>query len=185
VNGVAKDIGDQALARLPGRIRLVRSNDPAWNDPAAAGALANPILGAGFEDGGTFTIEEMPGVLCRLLVDSRESIAAVVYEHPKVGVWLEMVSRFTDGTTLSYSTLKPTGMNARPGHSANHAPGKGSLELLERMRSERPLKPLQPLSVATYPRTFEAGYAESMAWRRKKGVSAAEVAQVAANRKAA
>lgn len=185
VSAVAKDISDQALAKLPDRIRLVRRDESAWRDPAAAATFAAPLVDAGFEDAGTFAIEEMPGVSCRLLVDARDSIAAVVYEHPKVGVWLELVSRFVNGDVLTYSTRPPTGMEPRPGHTANHAPGKGALELLERMRSDRPLAPLQSLTVATYPRTFESGYAEAIAWRKRRGVTAKEIARVAENRKAA
>jgi hypothetical protein len=182
---VAKDISDRSLGRLPDQIHLTRRTDQQWANAAAANALAQPLLDAGFEDSGTFAIEELPGVLCRLMVHPADAIGASVYEHPKTGVWLELVTRYHDGTTASFSTRRPSGMDPRPGHLSTHAPGAGALALLERVRSERPLKTLTPISAATYPRTFEAGYAEGIAWRKRRGVSAREIAEVSRNRKAA
>ncbi|MBI1797834.1 MAG: hypothetical protein HYR74_12385 [Candidatus Eisenbacteria bacterium] len=185
VRTVARGIGEDALARVPDRIQLERRNATAWSNRAAADALATPLLDAGFEDAGTFAVGAMPGVICRLMVEPRDAIGAAIYEHPKAGTWLELVTRYADGATASFSTLKPTGMAPRPGHTSVHAPGTQPLALLERMRAERPLKTLAPLTAATYPRTFEAAYAEHMAWRKRMGVSAEDVVAVAKNRKAA
>jgi hypothetical protein len=185
VGAVAKDISDRSLANVPDTIHLSRRTYEDWKNRAAADAFATPLLGTGFEDAGTFVIPEMPGVLCRLMAEPRESIGAVVYEHPKVGVWLELVSRYTDGTTVSCSTLKPSGIAPRPGHTSVHVPGATATGLVERMRAERPLKSVQALTAATFPRTFEIGYAESIAYRKQKGVSAAEIVEVAKQRQAA
>lgn len=182
---VAQDVSDRSLARLPDRIHLARRTDQQWTDRAAADGLATPLLDQGFEDAGTFAITEMPGVLCRLLVEPRDAIGAVVYEHPKVGTWLELVSRYTDGTSVTFSTSRPTGIAPRPGHHSVHAPGTTAAALLERIRAERPLRSLQPLTAATFPRAFENGYAESIAHRKQRGFSAAEIVEVARNRKAA
>jgi hypothetical protein len=185
VTSVAKDISDRSLAKLPDQIHLARRTDQVWKDRAAEAALAEPLVDAGFEDAGTFVIDEMPGVLCRLLVHPADAIAAAIHEHPKAGLWLELVTRYHDGTTATFKNRRPSGIDPRPGHLVTCVPGAGSLALLERVRAERPLKTLTPISAATYPRTFEAGYAEHMSWRKSHGVSAREIAQVAQNRKAA
>ena len=181
----AESIGRQAVDQQPDHVHLTRRGPQVWSDAERAGALSNPLLATGFEDAGTYAIDELPNVYVRLLVNPHHSITAAIYEHPRAGQWLELTSRYVDGTWASFSTLKATGLKPRPGHLSVNAPGLEPAALLERALSERPQKALQIVNTGEAVSRFEDGYAQSIAWRKSRGVSAAEVVQVASQRKAA
>ena len=83
VRWLSDAVGNQALKRLPDQIHLSPSRPEALHDAAAALALAKPLLECGFDDVGTYSIVEMPGVFMRLLVKPDESFTAAIYEHPR------------------------------------------------------------------------------------------------------
>jgi hypothetical protein len=185
VHTLSATIGNQALAQQPDEIHLVPAGPQSWNNAASADALADPLLGCGFEDAGIHRVQEMPGMLIRLLVKPDEALFAVVYEHPRVGVWLDVATRYRDGTGITFSTAKQTGLNQRPGYPIVNAPAASPLGLCERARTERPSGAFQQITIETAARTFEASYADSIAWRKARGITAVEVANVAGMSEAA
>jgi len=178
-------IGKHALAQQPDRIRLHRRDARVWHNPQTVETLARALAWKGFQDAGIYTVDEMPAVRLQLFADIDRSILGIVYEHSQAGQWVELVTRYEDGTSASFSTLRPTGLNLRPGHMTVNAPGLDPAALLARLVAERPRQPMKPVSAADAQGTFEEGYADQMAWRKQQGVSASEVAKVAAERKAA
>jgi hypothetical protein len=180
-----RSIGEHAVAKQPDRIQLVRSAPSAWSNAPAAAALAEPLTRSGFDDAGTFRVQEMPGLVVRLLVHAREGFLAAVYEHPKAGHWLDVVTRYGDRTSITFTSHGPTGLSARPGHPVVNAPGASASALLARARTERPKGLMAPLSTQRAPSDFEDAYGEAIEWRKRHGVSTAEVAKVASLRRAA
>ena len=181
----AEDVGKQALAKQSDRIHLVERGPQAWKRPDEAGALTLPLLENGFSEVGTFAIQELPGILVRLLTDEHNGLLGIVYEHPRTPHWAELVTRYTDGTVATFTTLGPTGLSPRPGHRTVYAPGFDSGALLHRTLAERPNRAIAPVSPATAVQQFENAYAEHMAWRKQQGISAEEVVQVASRKRAA
>jgi hypothetical protein len=181
----AEDVGQRALNQQPDHIHLSSRGPRAWSQPDAAGALATPLLENGFADAGTYAVDPLPGLLVRLLVDERNGMLGVVYEHPRVPHWAELVTRYADGRIATFTTSRPTGLSPRPGTTTVHAPGLDSGALLHRALQERPSNPTARVSAASAVKMFEDGYAEYMAWRRREGVSAKEVVRVATRQRAA
>ena len=60
-----------------------------------------------------------------------------------------------------------------------HLPGATPLALLAKMSAERPRGVFKPVMAEDIGPLFERNYAEAMAWRKTKGISATEVARVA------
>ena len=180
----AGTIGKEALSRQPDEIHLTRAIGQTWSNARAANALAEPFLALGFKDAGTHRVQEMPGVIVRLLAKSEESFYSAIYEHPRAGVWFDLVARYQDGSSSTWSTATPSGLKDRPGHAIMNLPGGSPQAVYERARSERPRGMLKPATADEAVADFESAYAESMAWRKSRGLSAAEVAR-AATRKAA
>ncbi len=176
-------LGADALARQPDEIHLTSAGAEAWKDGAAARAIAAPLLEHGFQDGGSYKIQEMP-VTVRLFAHPGDCLYAAIYEHPQVGVWFDIVTRLANGESITFTTSRPSGLDQRPGHPTVHVPGAAPLTLLSRACAGRPRGVYQPATVGAAARFFEQAYAESIAWRKTRGVSASEVAQVA-RRKAA
>lgn len=181
--GFAGAIGNKALAKQPNEIHLAPRNGLAWTHAEAARALAGPLQASGFEDAGVFAIPELPGVFVQLLVHAGDAITACVYEHPKVGHWVELVTRYRDGRSCSFTTSKPTGLDPRPGHPVFHVPEAGVGDLLARTLAERPKGELVAALPSDAAARFEKGWAESLAWRKAHGVKPGEVARIAARRR--
>ena len=175
-----KDVGQKALANQPDQIKLSQQPGHHWKDAAAVGRLVEPLLKRGFTDLGPHSVDVMPHVTLRFLVNPAVSIYACVYEHAKVGTWLDLVSRYADGSGATFTTVRPTGLDPNPRETVVHAPGSPSDTLFGRMLVERPQRPLVRLDAAEVIRLFEAVYAEQILWRKTRGVSAREVGNVAA-----
>jgi hypothetical protein len=179
-----KQIGAQALAQQPDRIRLVRALPSVWRKGDGARHVVEKLMSQGFADAGVHTIVEMPGVVVQLLAHSRDGWYAAIYEHPQAGIWFDLVARFTDGTSVTFSTSHPTALRPRPGHLSVNLPGLEPEAVFERATAQRPRRPCQPVSVADAVGVFEQGYADSMAYRKQVGISTSEVIGTA-GRKAA
>jgi len=178
--GFLKDVGQKALANQPDQIKLSQQPGHHWKDAAAVNRLAEPLLKRGFTDLGPYSVDVMPYVMLRFLANPAVSIYACVYEHAKAGIWLDLVSRYDDGSGATFTTVRPTGLDPNPRELVVHAPGSSSDMLYGRMLVERPQRPLIRLDAAEVIRLFEAVYAEQILWRKTRGVSAREVGNVAA-----
>lgn len=174
-----REIGAKALAEQPDRIHLIRADERAWKNRKEAAELAEPLLGTGFQDAGTYTIDEMKGVVLRLFVRSEDSWLAALYEHPKVGRWVEISLRLQGGGGFAVTSLPATGLDDRPDHPIRRFPGALPPTLLSRMRAEQPHAMPEPVSVERAAERFEESYAEGVAWRKQRGISEREVMQVA------
>jgi hypothetical protein len=180
----ARTIGAQALAKVPATVKLTRATDSAWSKVDAARRAWEPLLQVGFADAGTYTVDEMPGVVLRLLASSTDSIMAIAYEHPRVGHWLELVTRYADGRRCSATSLVTAPVSAPDFVTTLREANAPPLRLLETIRRKRPEGTMLPVTTGDVTRMFEEGYAESMKWHRERGVSRGDVVKVAMRRAA-
>lgn len=180
---VGRAIGSAALARQPDTIHL-KPESECWSDIDAASTLIAPFYEMGFESAGIHRIPELSGVIVELFAKPSDRLYGVVYEHPQAGHWFDVVCGFDDGTSATYTTAPATGLDPRPGHLVVNAPGARAQALVERARSEARGKRAKPATVENVVADFEKAYADSIAWRKGRGISAEEVGRVA-QRKAA
>jgi hypothetical protein len=178
-----RKVGKTALAKQSDEIHLQRVENHAWRNADTIAALEAPLAVKGFTVTGTYKIPEMPPLAIRLFAKTAEASYACIYEHEKAGTWVETFSRYQDGTGITYTIMPARGLKPRPGHPVVHFPGLGSGELYARFIRERPGGALEHIRSEDLARYFERSYAESMAWRKQEGISAQEVARVAASRK--
>ena len=177
-----KEIGAKALAQQPDRIRLQRGGPGAWKNGAAPRKTAEALVSRGFVDAGVYNVLEMPGVVVQLLAHPGDGLYAAVYEHPRAGTWFDLVSRFQDGTSVTYSTSHPTALEPRPGHPTVNLPRTEPLAVLDKVLAQHPRRPLQAVSPEQAVEVFERGYAEAMAYRKQVGISTSEVVGTAARK---
>ena len=123
VNLGLSDIGARALAKQPDEIHLLPQPAHRWTNEVAIRALADPLLWAGFSEAGTYTVDKLPGMAVRFLLKADKHVYAAIYEHPKAGIWLNLVSLYQDGTSITFSTQRDRGLGHRPGHAIVYAPG--------------------------------------------------------------
>ncbi len=179
VKGALEDVGAKALANVAQRVTLVHQNLRSWNPGPEVARLADPLFSKGFAEGGLYAIREMTGVTVRFLVKPAECVVAAIFMLPRATAWLDLITYYQDGNTATFSTNPPHGLDRRPGHPIVHVPGATPVALYVKTLAERPKGVLRPVMVEDIVPLFERGYAEAMAWRRTKGISATEVVKVA------
>src|SRR5262249_51385572 len=107
-------IGKAALARQPDTIHLKPTGASQLRHAERVEAVATEYRQRGFEVVGTFAIPEMPGVCVQLLAHSADSMYGAIYDHPQVGVFYDVVSRYIDGSAWTHTTARATGIEHRP-----------------------------------------------------------------------
>ncbi len=175
-------VGAQAVARQPDAIHLQPAPNPAWRNRAAVDEMAGALLAAGFTEAGVFTAPEMPPLILRLFARPDEAACSCIYEHEKVGVWMDLFTRYEDGTGITFTNTRDRGLAQRPGRPIYHFPGMNTADLHRKFVAERPAGAMITITAAQLPRFYEESYAESIAWRKSRGVTAEEVARVAQTR---
>jgi hypothetical protein len=178
--GFRTELGRHAHLKQPDHIRLFPQPGYPWKKPVAVSKLAAPLACRGFTDLGPYRIDVMPELTVRVLVNPTVSVYACVYEHAKAGIWLELVSRYEDGSRATFTTHPSNRSDQRPQDTVVRAASASAEALYGRMLTERPQRTLLRLDAATVIRLFESAYAEQRLWRQTEEISASQVTNVAA-----
>jgi hypothetical protein len=93
-----------------------------------------------------------------LWANEPQSAYALLYHHPVKGTWCEFVTRYTDGSVASYSTLEPVAYHLPQGSMHVSKPRLSPGELWQHMLRERPARPMLPCRVTSAVQDFEAGH---------------------------
>ncbi len=176
----ATKIGEAALAKTPEQIQLSRVAAPQWKNEAAMQQQATPLVRAGFNDLGTYTVDKMPGVLLRMLFQPQTYVAAHLSEHPKVGNWIEFATRYTDGSSDFLTTLPDQGISPPPfARTARANSSTPTDRLYQQHLGQRKSSGIKPVSQNDVVHEFEDAYMRYMIWKTNKGLTPGEVAHVA------
>jgi hypothetical protein len=179
-----REVGIQALAKVPETAKLVPTSAPNWQNRALIDSQTSPLKFRGFEDVGSYQVASMPGVLLKVLFHQATNVAAHVYEHPRAGSWTELATRYTDGRSATISDLPDQGVSAPPWVTTTRvARATPTDQMFQQHTSERDKTGIKTLAPADTVREFEDGYARYMQWKKGTGISADEVARVAKLRK--
>ena len=179
VKGALEDVGAKALVSVPDRIVLVHQNLHSWNPAPEVARLGDALFSKGFQEGGLYSIREIPGATVRFLVKPAECVVAAIFMLPRAGPWLDLITYYQNGNTATFSTNAPRGLDQRPGHPIVHLPGATPLALFTKLSAERPKGVFRPVMTEDIVPLFERTYAEAMTWRKTRGISATEVVKVA------
>jgi hypothetical protein len=180
VRGALSEIGRRALHRTPDQIKLTRVDSPAWTNGPAVEQQAAPLRSAGFKDLGVYSVDKMPGVLIRMMHHPETFVTAHIYDHPRVGSWIEFASRYTDGSSHTLTTLAPTGLD-RPDwvRTIRADQGTPTDQLYSQFKTQREWHNIKPVAADEVIHEFEDAYLRFMIWRQNTGITPEEVARVA------
>jgi hypothetical protein len=169
---ILKSFGEAAATSLvpPFRVVLqpIHTDDEAWSGEATD-EISAALEEAGFQRAGDFASNELPGFCLRALSNPDRWLDAVIYNHHQLGVWLDLVSRYTDESVFTYTTAAPAGLANPPFLTIEHHPGAEPQELLQHCLATRPQKELLPTPPASFRDRFEEAYAREMDWRANRG----------------
>lgn len=154
----------------PAKVTLERMATATWSDAKAIGRTVEPLPDLGFEQVGTFQVAEIDGLQLQAWIQPKEDVTAVVYEHPQAGVWLDLVTRYADGTRWTYAnTSQGSGVDHQPGHTVERFPGVDTRGLYQKHLADRDSKPREKADPATFVAVFEKAYSDEMEWRNSRG----------------
>ncbi len=180
--GELNEVGKKVVNAQPDTITLTRIEFPEWQNRAAVDELRNPLLGAGFEYAGTYKVDKMPGVALAIFVNTEQRVVAHIYEHPKVGVWIELVTRYEDGSSHTLTTLPATGIQSAPWVQTIRAAKAPANELVRQLVNGRHAGEMKRVTADTAVEEFKEAYAKGIFWQKNKGgLSTEEMAQVVRN----
>jgi hypothetical protein len=173
-------VGESALGQVPVEIHLSRANSLRWKDEASMLQRSSPLVRAGFNDIGTFSIDVMPGVLLQMLFQPQTYVSAHLYEHPKIGSWIEFATRYTDDSSDYLTTLPDQGITPPPfARTVRASKDTSTDQLYQQHLKQRKSSGIKPVSPNDAIAEFEHGYRCYMIWKNNTGLSAQEVAQAA------
>lgn len=172
-------IGENALAKVPERIQLSHVNVAQWQDAAAIQKQTSSLVRVGFNDLGTYSVDTMPGVLVRILFQPQSYVAAHITEHPNAGNWIELVTRYADGSSDFLTTVPDQGITPPPFvrtvRAEKSTPTDNLYQQHLRQRKSEGIKPVNQNDVR---HEFEDAYMRYMMWKNNKGLKPEEVAKV-------
>lgn len=177
-----RQAAERATQKQPDEIHLIRAPNHQWTNPAAIEPYTTALHAHGFADAGIFTVDVLPVALQFLLKES-ERMYAVIYEHPKAGIWINFVVLFQDGSSITFTNTRDRGMEKRPGHPTVHVAGAAAGQLYSIAVAQCPRQPRKVLTPESLVTEFEKAWADGIRWRKSRGgISVAEVASVALSR---
>ncbi len=155
----------------PARITTERLEDVSEHpDPREWAPWVNELQEANYRRVSTFTIPEVPGLVCSGWLEG-PGRTAVLYDHPHLGQWWDLVILNTDRTTITVTSNPNLGDLPAPPFSFRTvlsdmgiAPG---LEVLERefQMREHDFLELPTLTEETFLQRFKQDYADQSDWR--------------------
>ncbi len=177
-DSAVKAIGTKAIQAQPDWINLSRVSFPEWKDADGVKAMTRSLAAAGFVSAGIYTPDKMPGVLIDMLVKPADCLAAHVYDHPKAGSWIEIVTRYEDGSSATITTMAATGLAIPPFVNTIRAEKAPSDQLAARLVRERKPGAMKEVTAETVVREFEENYAKYMLWRKNTKVTQQELTKI-------
>lgn len=157
-----------AIYSQPDHISLERVENARWRNETSRESTERQLAQAGFVESGTYTVREMPDLMLALYAHPAERAYAILYDHPRSDFWVEFVTRYEDGSLATYTTLEPMQIDLPPDSVHVSAPELTPAQVWQKMRAERPRKPMHPCARAQAAQDFERGYAEAIAYHKKQ-----------------
>lgn len=154
----------------PFRIKLQACEDDEepWMNAEKVGNETTEFESAGFTQIGDFSVEGLP-LHIRGFQHQECQAYGVLYEHYAAGMWSDVVRRYADETSWTFSSAKPHGMDSAPWSTVKFLAEESPSALLEKLREESPPDNLQKAGADQFVQRFETAYAREMDWRIQRG----------------
>ncbi|WP_144972548.1 hypothetical protein [Bremerella volcania] len=131
-------------------------------------SLSEQFESLGFTRLEDYVIQEIATPM-RVLLDGDQSTVGVVYSHPVIGVWCDVVRRYQDGTGWTFGGTKYHGMDVPPFSTHKFFPDEPVEQIVARFREDAPATDMTTITAEEFPTYFEKAYAREMDWRIERG----------------
>ena len=173
--------GKRATEKQPDEIHLCLAPEPTSVHAEEIEGHARALRELGFTEAGSYTVDVLP-VTIRFLVKESDCVYAAIYEHPKVGVWLNLIILHEDGTSVTFTNTQDRGLEKRPGHPVFHFYRTTAAQLFAMVQQAAGGPQRRAVSAATIPAEFEKAWTDGVRWRKSRSFTTTEVASVLISR---
>jgi hypothetical protein len=181
-----RSVAPPAGAPPPFRISLAPAPAPRWADGEGVARTLQGFTAAGYGHSGDFRIPELDGMCLRSFFHRGLGSFGVLYDHPEVGLFVDLLREHADGTTRTITSGPETGMD-RPAHAprvrlaVDVTALNGVGKLHERLEAECRGHEGVPARPGHFPALFAEAYSQEMDWRiARGGLTASEIRRAAA-----
>lgn len=157
----------------PTRIKVVpKTEEQTWSRESEVRKLCQDFEQIGFRGLGDMAFTPLDGILGVLMVHPN-GYGAVVYDHPQMGVWADVIASHQErgGLIVTSVPLGPQ-LTVPPFSEKYYQPGATAAELWALFQEKLPGFPadkLFPLTRDTMIRRCESAYADETDWRNAQG----------------
>lgn len=174
---VFRDVAKRAGDRVPNEIHLEPATMILWKDEDKWRQTYNALETHGFRHAGNYRVVEI-GVDVQFLIHDRECLLACIYNHPVVGVFMDVVTRYQDGSCVTFANREASGLDQHPSLQNRFLGSISPSELIERAIAERPQQPMREIHDQDLAPDFCRVWKEYKEWRNRRGTTAEEVERI-------
>ncbi len=174
---VFRDVGKRAGARIPDEVHLAPTRMILWKDEDKWREDYNALEDRGFRHAGNYRVQEL-GVDVQFLINPEERALACIYNHPVVGVFMDVVTRYEDGSSVTFANRDATGLDQHPKYQNRFLGEISAADLVERALKERPDWAKREVREEDLVPDFCRVWKEYKQWRSSRGTTSEEVGRV-------
>ncbi|MGE5113458.1 MAG: hypothetical protein ACM3JB_21550 [Acidobacteriaceae bacterium] len=174
---VFRDVARRAGDRVPDEIHMEPATMVLWKDQDKWREAYNRLEERGFRHAGNYRVVEI-GVDVQFLINDQERALACIYNHPAAGVFMDIVTRYEDGSCVTFANRAASGLDQHPQLQNRFLGDVSPAELIERTLADRPQKPMREICEKELVPDFCRVWKEYKEWRNKRGTTAEEVERI-------
>jgi hypothetical protein len=174
---VFRDVAKRAGNRVPNEIHLEPATMIMWKDEDKWREAYNALESRGFRHAGNYRVPEI-GVDVQFLLSDQDRAMSCIYNHPAAGVFMDIVTRYDDGTSVTFANRAASGLDQHPQLQNRFLGEIPPAELIERALHERPQQPMRVIREEDIVPDFCRVWKEYKEWRNKRGTTAEEVERI-------
>ncbi len=174
---VFRDVARRAGDRVPNEIHLQPVTMVLWKDDDKWREAYNALETYGFRHVGNYRVVEI-GVDVQFLINDHDRALACIYNHPVAGVFMDIVTRYEDGTSVTYANRGASGLDQHPQLQNRFLGDVPPKDLIEKALSERPQNGMIGIRDQDLVPDFCRVWKEYKEWRNKRGTTAEEVERI-------
>jgi hypothetical protein len=174
---VFRDVAKRAGDRVPNEIHLIPATMVMWKDEDKWREAYNALESHGFRHVGNYRVEEI-SVDVQFLVSDKNCALACIYNHPSAGVFMDIVTRYEDGSSVTFANREASGLDQHPQLQNRFLGDISPNDLVEKAFAERPGIPMRSIREEEIVPDFCRVWKEYKEWRNKRGTTAEEVERI-------
>ncbi len=175
INDLAAGLGPESITLTAASVQ--------WSNAKRVAEISQELASLGFQEQGSYEIEEMEGYSISALIHPVENACAVIYDHADLGNWIDLWGRYDQEESLTVSSAPAGGeLDHMPGHEKIYLKQASAEALYQKFMEVKNPGALQAIAPDQFVSIFEKAYEDEMEWRNSRGgPTIDEVRRVAEN----